>query len=300
MFASLIIAMRLQRTIKEAFTVRGVGLHTGADVKMSVHPAPHDHGVIFMRLDKAARIRADISSVTDTAFATTIGIKGAQIKTVEHLLAAAAGLGIDNLYVEVTGPEVPAMDGSAEGFARLLSEAGIVKQPFNRPYIKITKQVSFVDKDAQICALPYEGQAITFTIDFDHAVLGEQNLSLVLDKDSFREELASARTFGFLKDVERLQSMGLAKGGSLDNAVILTETGVLNPEGLRYTDECVRHKALDFIGDLSLAGFPIHGHFVVKRSGHTANAKFLRYLFAHPECWQLVTEVPAAALVAMA
>ena len=292
--------MQLQRTIKGEVTFEGTGLHTGRPVFMRLRPAPRDTGIVFRRLDKGVTVRANLQSVTDTAFATTISSGGARIKTVEHLLATAAGLGIDNMLVELTGPEVPIMDGSSAAFTESLLRTGIAKQASNKPYIRINKPVFFSEGQAEIAVMPYEGRRISYHIAFNHSLVGEQRMSLDLCTESFIEELAPARTFGFLKDVEYLKSLGLAKGGSLENAVLLSETGVLNASGLRFRDEFILHKMLDFVGDISLVGFPVMGHFIVSRSGHSSNIKFLHMLLGSPDSWEMVSGVGATMQQAIA
>ncbi|MBE0425956.1 MAG: UDP-3-O-acyl-N-acetylglucosamine deacetylase [Nitrospirae bacterium] len=282
--------MRLQRTLKKEVVFEGIGLHTGRYTKVCLKPAPRDTGLIFIRTDKGMTIKASISSVTDTAFATTIGYNGAKIKTVEHILAALYGLGIDNLTIEVNGPEIPILDGSSLELIKLILESGIAKQAKKRPYIKITHPVFFTDGPAEIAAFPYNGKRITYRIHFTHHLLGEQKLSIELTEENFALEIAPARTFGFLKDVEYLKANGFAKGGSIDNAIILGDSGVLNSSGLRFNDEFVRHKILDLIGDLSLSGFPIYGHIIANKSGHTINLKFLKKLLSNPGYWELIAE----------
>ena len=282
--------MRLQRTLKKEVVFEGIGLHTGHYSKVCLKPAPRDTGLIFIRTDKGIPIKASISSVTDTAFATTIGYNGAKIRTVEHLLAALSGLGIDNLIIEVNGPEIPILDGSSLELTRLILKSGIAKQAKRRPYIRITHPVVLTDGHAEIAAFPYNGRRITYLILFNHHLLGEQKFSVVLTEENFALEIAPARTFGFLKDVEYLKANGFAKGGSIDNAIILGETGILNSSGLRFKDEFVRHKILDLTGDLSLLGFPIYGHIIANKSGHTTNLKFLKKLLSNPEYWELVAE----------
>lgn len=283
--------MRLQRTIKEELIFEGIGLHTGRPVTMKLRPAPRDTGIVFKRVDKGVTVRATLASVTDTSFATTLSGDGSNVRTVEHLLATAAGLGVDNLLVELDGPEIPIMDGSAKTFSTKMLRGGLARQASNRPYIKINQPITFSEGQAEIAVIPYDGQRITYHIAFNHSMVGEQRLSLDLSTESFIEELAPARTFGFLKDVEYLKSKGLAQGGSLENAVLLSETGVLNASGLRFRDEFIRHKMLDFVGDISLVGFPIQGHFIASRSGHSSNVKFLHALLASPDAWEIVTGV---------
>ena len=282
--------MRLQRTLKQKVSFEGIGLHTGRYSKVHLKPAPRDTGIIFIRTDKELAIKASIGSVTDTAFSTTLGYNGIKIRTVEHILAVLAGLGIDNLIIEVNGPEIPILDGSSMELTSLILKGGIAKQSKKRPYIRITNPVVLTDGHAEIAAFPHNGIHITYRIHFNHYLLGEQNLSLELTEESFAMEIAPARTFGFLKDVEYLKANGFARGGSFDNAIILGESGILNSSGLRFKDEFVRHKILDLIGDLSLSGFPIYGHIIANKSGHTTNMKFLKKLLSHPDYWELVSE----------
>ncbi len=279
----------MQRTIKDDLVFEGKGLHTGRHVVVRLRPAPNDSGVVFFRADKGTFISANVNAVSDTKFATTIGSNGTRVKTIEHLLAALAGLGIDNIIVEVDGPEIPILDGSSAKIVELIQSAGITEQSSLRPYIKILKPVVYRNGYTEVSALPYEGMKITYHIDYDHKLLKSQEITVELDGDGFVREVAPARTFGFLKDVEALRKMGLAKGGSLENAIILSDAGVVNSSGLRFEDEFVRHKMLDFIGDLSLLGFPIEGHLVASRSGHLSNVKFLRKLLSSADCWQIVS-----------
>ncbi len=281
--------MRFQKTISEELIFEGRGLHTGRHVVVRLKPAPMDSGIVFFRTDKGAFISANVNSVSETAFATSLGSNGTSIKTVEHLLAAVAGLDIDNLIIEVDGPEVPILDGSSAGFVEMILGAGISLQSACRSYIKVLRPVMFKDGKADISALPYEGRKLTYHIHYDHRLLRNQTMTLELDGDVFSKDLAPARTFGFLKDVEYLRSLGFAKGGSLDNAVILSDNGVINPSGLRFKDEFIRHKMLDFIGDISLVGFPIQGHLVASRSGHMANVRFLKKFLSSADCWQIVS-----------
>jgi UDP-3-O-[3-hydroxymyristoyl] N-acetylglucosamine deacetylase len=284
--------MRLQRTLKREVHFEGIGLHTGKYSKVCLKPAPRDTGLIFLRTDKKIEIKASIYSVIDTAFSTTLGYDGVKIKTVEHILASLAGLGIDNLIIEVTGPEIPILDGSSIMLTSLIIQGGIAKQSKKRPYIKITNPLVLTEGYAEIIALPYDRRLITYRIHYNHHLLGEQKLSLELNEENFIMEIAPARTFGFLKDVEYLKANGFAQGGSFDNAIILGETEILNATGLRFKDEFVRHKILDLIGDLSLSGFPIYGHIIASKSGHATNIKFLKKLLSNPDCWELVSEQP--------
>jgi len=283
--------MRFQRTLKQETSFEGIGLHTGRYAKVRLKPAPRDTGIIFTRTDKDIALKASMGSVSDTAFSTTLGYDGVKIRTVEHILAALSGLGIDNLIVEVNGPEIPILDGSSIELISLILNSGIAKQGKKRPFLRITNPVFFADGQAEIAAFPYDGRCITYRIHFNHHLLGEQNLSLEISEENFVKEIAPARTFGFLKDVEYLKANGFAKGGSLENAIILGSDGILNASGLRFKDEFVRHKMLDLIGDFSLIGFPIYGHIIANKSGHTANLKFLKKLISYQNCWEIVSEI---------
>jgi UDP-3-O-[3-hydroxymyristoyl] N-acetylglucosamine deacetylase len=282
--------MRSQRTIQKEVSFEGIGLHTGKHSSVVLKPAPRDTGVTFIRTDRDTVIKAHVGSVIDTAFATTIGSNGVKIRTVEHIMAALAGLGIDNITIEVNGPEIPILDGSSTELISIILSAGIAKQGKKRPYLRIKRPVIFEDGHSKIVALPYNGRRITYSIFFNHYGFGEQRLSLEISEESFIKEIAPARTFGFLKDIEYLRTNGYAKGGSLDNAIILGEAGVLNSSGLRFRDEFVRHKVLDSIGDLSLVGFPIYGHIIANKSGHSSNIKFLKKLLSIPDVWDITLE----------
>ncbi len=282
--------MRSQRTIKTEISFEGIGLHTGRFARVTLKPAPRDSGVTFVRTDKDVVIKAHVGSVIDTAFATTIGHNGVKIRTIEHMMAALAGLGIDNVNVEICGPEIPIMDGSSTEIISIILKAGIAKQGKKRPYLRIRRPIMFEDGHSMIAALPYEGRRITYSIFFNQYGFGEQRISMDIDEETFAAEIAPARTFGFLKDIEYLRTNGYAKGGSLDNAIIFGENGVMNSSGLRFKDEFVRHKVLDSIGDLSILGFPIYGHVVASKSGHATNIKFLKKLLAHPDSWDVIME----------
>ncbi len=282
--------MRLQRTLRQEVSFCGIGLHTGRHAVVKLKPAPRDSGIIFNRTDRPAVIRSHIGAVTDTAFATTLGSSGVKIRTVEHILAALAGIGIDNLIIEVDGPEIPILDGSSTELVSIILKGGIAKQAKKMPYMRIMKPVIMDDGHSEIAVFPYEGRKITYRIHFNHHLLGEQNLSIELDEETFIKEVAPARTFGFLKDVQYMMANGLAKGGSLNNAIILGDNGILNSTGLRFKDEFVRHKILDSIGDFSLIGFPVYGHILADRAGHSTNLKFIKKLISCPECWEIVSE----------
>jgi len=289
--------MRLQNTIKKEIVVTGKGLHTGTDINMRVNPAPRDTGVIFIRVDKGnVRIKAGVNSVVDTTFATTLASKGIKIGTVEHLLAAFSGLNIDNVYVELDGPEVPIMDGSALPFVNKIIESGIAKQAKPISYIRILEPIVISKGQSQIAVTPYEGTRITYRLFYTHPAFGEQKLGLDITALKFAQELAPARTFGFLRDVEMLRSRGLAKGGSLDNAIVLGEKEVINGNKLRFRDEFVRHKILDAVGDLSLIGPPIWGHIIANKSGHTLHIELLRKILSCRGSWEYVSESSALPL----
>lgn len=281
--------MRSQRTLKDEISFSGVGLHTGRHVHVKLRPSSRDSGILFYRTDKGSFIKANITSVIDSAYATTIGNDEVKVKTVEHLLAAFSGLGIDNVIVELDGPEIPILDGSATEIIGLILKAGIARQGKKAAYMRIASPVIFKDSYSEIAVFPYNGRKITSRISFNHGILGEQTLSLDINEETFVREIAPARTFGFLKDVQYLMAKGLAKGGSLENAIILTEKGILNSSGLRFSDEFVRHKILDSIGDLSLLGMPIYGHIITDRAGHSTNIRFLKYLVSRPDCWEIVS-----------
>lgn len=283
-------SMRLQRTISTEVFFEGIGLHTGKRVGIRLCPAPVDTGIIFHRLDKGVSIKADVSSVIETAFATTLGYNGVRVRTVEHLLAALAGIGIDNLHIEIDGPEVPILDGSSTPYAGIILEAGITKQNRKRSYLKIIKPLFYETTHSKIIALPYNGYRISYFIQFNHRLLRQQELTIEIDERNFIKDIAPARTFGFLNDVEKLWKNGLAKGGSLDNAIIVGDDGIINSEGLRFSDEFVRHKILDSMGDFLLAGFPIEGHIILEKSGHTANINFLKKLLSSTDSFIMVSD----------
>lgn len=292
--------MRSQRTIKNSVSIEGIGLHTGIHSRITINPAARDSGITFVRTDKPMVIKAHVGSVIDTAFATTIGQNGVKIRTVEHILAALAGLGIDNASIDVDGPEIPILDGSSTEFISLLLKAEIAKQGKKRPYLRILKPFVFEDGHSKIAVFPHKGSRITYSIHFHHHGIGEQRLSMDINEESFAREIAPARTFGFVKDIEYLRTNGLAKGGSLDNAIILGDNGILNATGLRFSDEFVRHKVLDTIGDFSLLGFPIYGHIIASKSGHATNVKFLKKLISLPDAWDIILEeeyTPASSLL---
>src|SRR5271156_4710936 len=286
-----------QRTLKNRIKCSGIGLHSGVRVNMILNPAGAGTGIVFRRTDvRGAQqfIPARFDTVTDLTMCTTVGNgDGISVGTIEHLMAAFAGCGVDNVLVELDGPEVPAMDGSAAPFVFLIECADTVEQPAIRRYIQLLQQIEVRDGNRAAILSPADYFGVSFEIDFANAVVGEQSCHFALYNGTFKAELARARTFGFVSEFEQLQSRGLARGGSLENAVVISGEKVLNEEGLRYEDEFVRHKALDSIGDLFLAGAPILGHFHGIRSGHALNNRLLQALFAEQDAWQY-TDHPAA------
>jgi UDP-3-O-[3-hydroxymyristoyl] N-acetylglucosamine deacetylase len=294
--------IRFQRTIKNTIQCKGIGLHSGKQVSLVLRPAGPDTGVIFIRTDLGgAQVAAVAANTAATSYATTLTASGASVQTVEHLLAALAGLGIDNVSVEIDADEVPIMDGSAREFVRLIADAGVRAQAKPQPVLKVMKPIFVRDGNKQIAIWPAEKPSISYFIDFNHPMLREQSLNYHVSEEGFIREIADARTFGFLSDVKTLQANGLAKGASMDNAVALGEDSVLNQEGLRYQDEFVRHKILDLIGDFSLAGMPIMGHIVAHKSGHGLNAQMVNKLLGSVQSWIILgsretTERPGEAL----
>ncbi len=295
--------MLKQRTLKSTVKTTGVGLHTGARVDLVLRPAAPDTGIVFHRsdLEQSVAIPADAVHVGDTRLSSTLKHGGASVSTVEHIMSAAAGLGIDNLYIDVAGPEIPIMDGSAGPFVFLLQSAGITEQDAPKRYLKIVETVEVRDGDKWARFDPYNGFKLDFTIDFPHPVFGSENRHVTIDfaEHSYVKEVARARTFGFMQDVEAMRAAGLGLGGSLQNAIVLDEYRVLNAEGLRYDNEFVRHKVLDAIGDLYLLGHPLIGQYTAYKSGHGLNNLLARTLLARRDAWTLVTferpaEVPSA------
>ncbi|MCX8027349.1 MAG: UDP-3-O-acyl-N-acetylglucosamine deacetylase [Thermodesulfovibrionales bacterium] len=282
--------MRNQRTIKKEITFSGIGLHTGKEAFVTLKPAPRNSGIVFYRRDKHALIHANILNICDTAFATTLSYNGTKIRTVEHILSALSGLGIDNILIEVVGPEIPILDGSATLFVELILEAGIAKQSAQKQFIKIIRPFVYENNHTSIACFPSNELKISYSIDFNHNAIRHQEMTIEINEFTFAKDIAPARTFGFLKDVEALRANGLAKGGSLENAVVIGDSGVINPSGLRFSNEFVRHKILDTIGDFALAGYPLIGHFVLSRSGHHANTRFLAELLACRGCYKITTE----------
>ncbi|WP_462328156.1 UDP-3-O-acyl-N-acetylglucosamine deacetylase [Desulfobaculum sp.] len=269
-----------QTTIQKSVKCSGIGLHSGRKVELVLRPADEDTGIVFViKNENGTRFLTPTpESVIGTGLATTLGQGKDSVATVEHLMATTRGLGIDNIQIEVTGGEVPIMDGSAGSFVFLLKGAGIRRQGKPRRALAVAKPFSHKDEEKAIRVSPYDGFRVDYIIDFKHPLIAEQRRSFELTPETFEAEIAKARTFGFLRDVEYLQKNGLALGGSLENAVVLDEYGVVNAEGLRFEDEFVRHKILDFIGDMAVSPLPLLGHFEVRCSGHAFNNAFLREL----------------------
>ena len=283
--------MRYQRTIKRIVSTKGVGLHSGGEVNMKIVPAPEDTGVVFIRRDIGCKgMSANISSVVDTRLSTNLRSNGIEVKTVEHLLASLSGLGLDNIYVELDGPEVPIMDGSALLFIDMIIEAGIEIQSKKIPYLKITKPIIIKNGSSHIGIFPYEGRRVSCSIQYDHPMLGFQSMGIDITEENFVQEIAPAKTFGFLKDVEMMRANGLAIGGSLENAIVLDEDGIINTNMVTFTDEFVRHKILDIMGDLSIVGIPIYGHIVADRPGHSANIRLVEEIYRNMDSWEILTE----------
>ena len=286
--------MIAQRTLKNVVRATGVGLHSGETVYLTLRPAPENHGIQFKRvdLDPPVLIRANADSVSQTTLSTCLSSPdGARVSTVEHLLSALSGMGIDNVLIECNAQELPIMDGSASPFVFLIQSAGVREQTAPREYIRIAHIVE-VDHEDKVARLePFNGFRITFSIDFDHPVVdrGECKTVVDIDEESFVREVSRARTFGFMRDLDYLKANNLARGGSMANAIVVGEDRILNDDGLRQNDEFVKHKVLDALGDLYLAGRPIIGHYSGNRSGHALNNQLLRQLFSDPSNYEVVT-----------
>ncbi len=283
--------MYLQRTIKSEVRCHSVGLHSGRKVNMALKPASVDEGIVFVRKDLSGenRIKAELRNVFDTTLATTLGVNGTRVSTVEHLLSAFRGMGVDNAVVEIDSFEVPIMDGSALPFVNIMKLCGTKVQNRGRRFIVIKKEVSVSDREGEAKLLPSSEFQITYRIGYDHPLIGDQTYHMVFSNDAYEQNICAARTFGFLRDVEYLQAKGLALGGSLNNAIVLDDEKIINKEGLRCPDELIKHKVLDAIGDLFLLGMPIIGHFIGNKSGHRLNNLLLRELMSRPDCWTVVS-----------
>jgi UDP-3-O-[3-hydroxymyristoyl] N-acetylglucosamine deacetylase len=280
--------MSAQRTLRRSIPCAGIGLHSGRKVKLTLKPAAADHGVRFSRSDLGGfEIPAAVTHLASIHYATGLAREQGSVETVEHLLAALSSLGIDNVTVELDSPEVPIMDGSAAPFVYLIHEAGVKRLAAPRRYLKVLRPISLSQGDKRIAVYPSDHFKVTYSISFDHPMLRHQSRTVRLTEEAFVEDIAPARTFGFLKEVETLRQRGLALGGSLENAIVLSETGVLN-NALRFDDEFVRHKILDVVGDLALVGHPIVGHVVAHRGGHALHTAFAARILEETDAWKLV------------
>jgi UDP-3-O-[3-hydroxymyristoyl] N-acetylglucosamine deacetylase len=282
-----------QRTLKNPVHATGVGLHTGERVDLTLRPAPANNGIVFRRVDLSpvVEIKAEALAVKDTRLSTCLELNGVRVSTIEHLMSAFAGLGVDNAIVELSSAEVPIMDGSAGTFIFLLQSAGIAEQAAAKQFIRIKKTVELKEGDKWVRFEPFNGYKLGFTINFSHPVFAttKQNVTIDLGEHSYIKEVSRARTFGFMQEVEAMRAQGLALGGNLDNAIVMDEYRVINPDGLRFDDEFVKHKVLDAIGDLYLLGHPLIGAFSGHKSGHALNNALLRALLQDQQAWEFVT-----------
>jgi len=287
--------MDAQRTVRRQISCVGIGLHSGNKVNLTLKPAPADFGIRFRRTDLGHHeVPATVDNLAGIQLATGLASNEVAVETVEHLLAALVSVGVDNVIIELNSPEVPIMDGSAAPFVYLIHEAGVKPLPAARKFLKIVRPIAISRGDKRIALYPSDHFKVTYSISYDHPLLRHQSRTIRITEDSFVDEIAPARTFTFLKDVEMLRQNGLALGGSLDNAIVLGETGVLN-NALRFEDEFVRHKILDAIGDLALVGYPVIGHLVAHRAGHALHTEFAAKILDESQSWKLV-ESPAETL----
>jgi UDP-3-O-[3-hydroxymyristoyl] N-acetylglucosamine deacetylase len=288
-----------QHTLHDSVTLQGIGLHRGCPVSLTCHPAPADHGIVFVRSDLPGRphLQANIAHVVDTRLATTLGVHTphgqATVATVEHLLAALYACDIDNARIEIDGPEVPALDGSATLWMQALERAGRVMQPQARAYYRVRTPVRVQDGSKSAALTPSDSLHVVCSLHYDHPVIGRAAITHQVTRERFARDIAPARTFGFFAEVESMKAQGLALGGSFDNAVVIGDDGVLNPGGLRYDDECIRHKVLDGLGDLSLIGLPVLGTLTLHASGHTLHAALVRAALSQPGCLERVSGATA-------
>lgn len=282
--------MFFQKTISKEVAVEGIGLHTGRPCRIIFRPAPSSTGIYFVRKDLpgAPAVSAQAEFVSATALATVVSSDEFSVSTIEHCLSSLSALRIDNLFIDLEGPEIPIVDGSALPFLKAIQSVGTVEQDEPRRYAYVTEPIEFREGDKVARVVPYNGLRLTVVIDFPHPAIGRQELDLDINEENFSRAIAPARTFGFLKDVELMRSKGLALGGSLENAVVLDEGQVMNPEGLRFADEFVRHKALDALGDLVTLGMPLMGHISLYKAGHDVMNKLARHILNHPEKYRRV------------
>ena len=291
--------MSLQYTIASPVEVSGIGLHSAVPVKIRLLPAAANQGIIFRRTDlDGFEIPASWRHIARVSYATSLMRKGVLISTTEHLLAALYSTGVDNAVVEISSLELPILDGSSEPFIRLLKQAGLRRQRARRSYLKLRRPVEVVEGSKRIAVFPHDGFRVTSSIDFPHPLIGRQEMELDLTPETFEREIAAARTFGFLDEIPQMKDMGLVRGGSLENAVVFTRDSLLNTEGLRFPDECCRHKVLDLIGDLALIGYPLRAHVVAERAGHAMHTALVLKLVRDRSLWELTTaDEPAQANV---
>ncbi|MDE3224446.1 MAG: UDP-3-O-acyl-N-acetylglucosamine deacetylase [Nitrospirota bacterium] len=282
--------MRQQHTISRSVSCSGVGLHTGQPISLTLNPAPPDTGILFVchQEGRTVSFGASIRNLMSTDLCTALSANGTLVKTVEHLLAALVGLEVDNVYVELDGGEIPAMDGSASAFVRLIRSAGITPQERPQPYLKILRPIEISEGGRRVAIAPAATTKITCSVEYNHPMIQQQTYEYDWSVASFEQDIADARTFAFLKEVEALWARGLAKGGSLDNTVVLSEDGIVNESGLRFENEFVRHKVLDLIGDMALLGVPVIGHLTADRSGHALHSKLVQAILSQPDSWVLL------------
>ena len=289
--------MSLQYTIASPVEVSGIGLHSAVPVKIRLLPAAANQGIIFRRTDlDGFEIPASWRHIARVSYATSLMRKGVLISTTEHLLAALYSTGVDNAVVEISSLELPILDGSSEPFIRLLKQAGLRRQRARRSYLKLRRPVEVVEGSKRIAVFPHDGFRVTSSIDFPHPLIGRQEMELDLTPETFEREIAAARTFGFLDEIPQMKDMGLVRGGSLENALVFTRDSLMNTEGLRFPDECCRHKVLDLIGDLALIGYPLRAHVVAERAGHAMHTALVLKLVRDRSLWELSTsDEPARA-----
>jgi UDP-3-O-[3-hydroxymyristoyl] N-acetylglucosamine deacetylase len=286
--------MNLQKTLAKSIETDGMGLHTGVKVNLKLKPAPENTGYVFVRTDlDNFEIPASAEYISHCSYATTLMRKGVILSTVEHLLAALRGAGVDNCFIEVDNIEMPIMDGSSENFLELIESAGLVEQNSPRRFLRVLKKIEVEQGDRQMSIESSDRYEIECAIDFPHPFINRQTFTFILSNGSFGKEIAAARTFGFTQEIEMLKKANLAQGGSLDNAIVLTPDGMLNPNPLRFENEFVRHKILDIIGDLALVGMPILGKITASKSGHSVHAALVSKLLKDESAWEIVESVPA-------
>ena len=288
--------MRFQQTIGSTVSCSGVGLHSGKPVNLTLRPAPPNTGIVFVHRQgtEETLLPAAISNKVPTELCTAISVNGRQVKTIEHLLAALVGMEVDNIYAEVDAGEIPVLDGSASPFVRLIRTAGVIPQTRRQSYVKITQSIEVIDGARRVRIEPCSTPKITYSIHYDHPLIQTQTYTHTCSASAFEQEIATARTFGFLQEVEALWARGLGKGGTLDNTVVLSDEGVVNQSGLRFPNEFVRHKVLDLMGDVALLGFPFIGHIVAERSGHAMHTRLVEQILSQRDKWVLITSEHAA------